>query len=51
MVAIPLDEQLMAKLCQMAHSEHLNITPVCTFARRDFSIFRPSDCDHLELYP
>lgn len=35
----------------MAQSERLNITRVCTFDRRDFSIFRPLHCDHLELLP
>ncbi|NDJ78661.1 MAG: PIN domain-containing protein [Chloroflexi bacterium] len=37
--------------CMMAHSERLNITRVCTFDRRDFSIFRPTHCDYLELLP
>ena len=37
--------------CIMALSERLNITQVCTFDRRDFSIFRPRHCDHLELLP
>ncbi|MBC7811356.1 MAG: PIN domain-containing protein [Burkholderiales bacterium] len=35
----------------MALSERLNITRVCTFDRRDFSIYRPSHCDYLELLP
>jgi predicted nucleic acid-binding protein len=37
--------------CIMAHSERLNVTRVCTFDRRDFSIFRPAHCDYLELLP
>jgi predicted nucleic acid-binding protein len=35
----------------MALSERLRITRVCTFDRRDFSIFRPLHCDYLELLP
>ncbi len=37
--------------CIMALAERLNITQVCTFDRRDFSIFRPTHCEHLELLP
>ncbi len=37
--------------CIMALSERLQITQVCTFDRRDFSIFRPMHCDYLELLP
>ena len=37
--------------CIMALSERLQITQVCTFDRRDFSIFRPRHCDYLELLP
>lgn len=37
--------------CIMALSERLNITRVCTFDRRDFSMFRPKHCDYLELLP
>jgi predicted nucleic acid-binding protein len=37
--------------CIMALSERLQITKVCTFDRRDFSIFRPKHCDFLELLP
>jgi hypothetical protein len=37
--------------CFMALSERLNITKVCTFDRRDFSIFRPQHFDALELLP
>lgn len=35
----------------MAQSEQLRITRVCTFDRRDFSVFRPLHCDYLELLP
>ncbi len=35
----------------MAISERLNIQQICTFDRRDFSIFRPIHCDYLELLP
>lgn len=37
--------------CIMGQSERLNITQVCTFDRRDFSIFRPKHCDFLTLLP
>jgi len=37
--------------CIMALAERLNITQVCTFDRRDFSIFRPTHCDYLDLLP
>ncbi|MBZ0304769.1 MAG: PIN domain-containing protein [Anaerolineae bacterium] len=37
--------------CIMALSERLNITRVCTFDRRDFSMFRPKHCPFLELLP
>lgn len=35
----------------MALSERLNITRVCTFDRRDFSIFRPKHVANLDLLP
>jgi predicted nucleic acid-binding protein len=35
----------------MALSERLNIRHICTFDRRDFSIFRPTHCDYLDLLP
>jgi uncharacterized protein len=35
----------------MAISERLNIDRICTFDRRDFSIFRPQHCDYLTLLP
>lgn len=41
----------LADACIMALSERLQITQVCTFDRRDFSIFRPAHCTHLELMP
>jgi predicted nucleic acid-binding protein len=37
--------------CIMAISERLNITTVYTLDRRDFTIFRPTHCDYLELLP
>lgn len=37
--------------CLMALAERLNITQICTFDRRDFSIFTTSHCDYLELLP
>jgi predicted nucleic acid-binding protein len=41
----------LADACIMALSERLQITQVCTFDRRDFSIFRPAHCAYLELLP
>ncbi len=41
----------LADCCIMALAERLAITQVCTFDRRDFSIFRPKHCDYLELLP
>lgn len=38
-------------LALMTIAERLNITQVCTFDHRDFSIFRPKHCSHLELLP
>ena len=37
--------------CIMALSEGLKITTICTFDRRDFSIFQPTHCDYLTLLP
>ena len=37
--------------CIMALAERLNITQICTFDRRDFSIFRPLHSEFLELLP
>jgi len=37
--------------CIMALSERLEIMQICTFDRRDFSIFRPKHCPALELLP
>ncbi len=41
----------MVDCCIMALAERLNITQICTFDRRDFSIFRPKHCKFLELLP
>ena len=38
-------------LALMTIAERLQITQVCTFDRRDFSIFRPKHTSHLELLP
>jgi predicted nucleic acid-binding protein len=35
----------------MALSERLNITQICTFDHRDFSIYRPQHCEYLQLLP
>jgi predicted nucleic acid-binding protein len=37
--------------CIMALSERLNVTQICTFDHRDFSIFRPKHVTHLEILP
>jgi hypothetical protein len=37
--------------CIMALAERLNIDQVCTFDRRDFSIFKPTHCDYLRMLP
>jgi len=37
--------------CIMALSERMKIVQVCTFDRRDFSIYRPEHTDYLELLP
>ena len=37
--------------CIMALSERLEIQAICTFDRRDFSQYRPSHWDFLELLP
>jgi predicted nucleic acid-binding protein len=37
--------------CVMAMAERLDVTHICTYDRRDFSIFRPTHCDHLTLLP
>jgi hypothetical protein len=41
----------LADCCIMALAERLNITQVCTFDQRDFSIFRPTHCPHLDILP
>jgi uncharacterized protein len=38
-------------LAIMAISERLNISQICTFDHRDFSIFRPKHCSYFELLP
>lgn len=35
----------------LALAERLKITQIYTFDRRDFSIYRPTHCDYLELLP
>lgn len=35
----------------MALAERLSITHICTYDRRDFSIFRPRHCDFFTLLP
>ncbi len=37
--------------CVMALAERLEITHICMFDRRDFSIFRPRNCDFYDLLP
>ncbi|MBI5959801.1 MAG: PIN domain-containing protein [Chloroflexi bacterium] len=37
--------------CIMALAERLNTKRICTFDRRDFSIFRPAHGDYFELLP
>ena len=37
--------------CIMALAERLNISQICTFDRRDFSVFKPSHAEYLELLP
>lgn len=40
-----------ADVAMMALAERLNIRRVFTLDHRDFTIFRPRHCDHLELLP
>lgn len=37
--------------CLTALAERMNITRLCTFDRRDFSIIRPNHADYFELLP
>lgn len=37
--------------CLTAQAERLQITQICTFDRRDFSMIRPQHCDYFELLP
>ena len=39
----------IADVAQLVLAERLGITRIYTFDRRDFSIFRPTHCDYLEL--
>ncbi len=51
MAAYPNARLDFVDCCLMALSERLNIIQVCTYDRRDFSMFRPKHCDYLELLP
>jgi hypothetical protein len=37
--------------CIMVQAERLDIQQVCTFDRRDFSMYRPAHCEHFDLLP
>ncbi len=37
--------------CLTALAERLNITKICTFNRRDFSMIRPKHVEYFELFP
>lgn len=41
----------IADVAQLVLAERLGITRIYTFDRRDFSIFRPTHCEYLELLP
>ncbi|MHB8627626.1 MAG: type II toxin-antitoxin system VapC family toxin [Aggregatilineales bacterium] len=51
MAAYPTARLDFVDCCIMALAERLNITHICTFDRRDFSIVRPAHCDYFELLP
>ncbi len=51
MVAYPSARFDLVDCCLMSLSERLQITQICTFDRRNFSIFRPRHCECLELLP
>jgi len=51
MAAYPEANLDFVDCCLMALSERLNIIQVCTYDRRDFSVFRPRHCAYLELLP
>jgi len=51
MQAYPKARLDLVDCCLFAVAERLNITQICTFDRRDFSIFRPRHCPYLELLP
>jgi predicted nucleic acid-binding protein len=40
-----------ADVAVMALAERLNIRRIFTLDHRDFYIYRPTHCDHLELLP
>jgi len=47
-----LDADLdLVDCCITALAERMNITRICTFDRRDFSIIRPRHTDYFELLP
>lgn len=37
--------------CLFALAEKFNLRCVCTFDRSDFSFYKPTHCDYLELLP
>ncbi|MCI0709182.1 MAG: PIN domain-containing protein [Chloroflexi bacterium] len=49
--AYPEAELDFVDCCIMALSERLNITKICTFDRRDFSMVAPAHAQHFELLP
>lgn len=51
MVAYAKAELDLVDCCIMALAERLNITKICTFDRRDFSMVRPKHTDYFELLP
>lgn len=47
-----LDADLdMVDCCITALAERMNVTRICTFDRRDFSIIRPRHAEYFELLP
>lgn len=51
-MAAYLDVQIdFVDCCIMALSERLSICRICTFDRRDFSLYKPKHCDYFELLP
>lgn len=49
--AYPKAEFDFVDCCILALAERLDITRICTFDIRDFSIFKPTHCQFLELLP